>query len=254
MEKNEKIDQCKYWLLDGMLNRSIFTGCILPDSQDSVDIPPFISIFSNEEVKISLIELLDSGYLLASNLLGMKRKFIPTRSRIELATTTKSDENDFNGFYIFLSKKGGRKWESLSNPKWNIFTKVLYQIEPEESSGIYEVVIVGKQLSWLKKRVSNLFGDPSLHIYDNRYPKMIGSQMLTTVPYKPVYWKNLRGCYYISIKFSLVEKENIDRDMFHFHKTNMINVERTSLENYWYIHPYDEFHTQAQHKLKNMDC
>jgi hypothetical protein len=174
MEKNEKIDQCKYWLLDGMLSRSIFTGCILPESQDSVDISPFISIFSNEEVKISLIELFDSGYLLTSNLRGVKRKFIPTRSRIEIATTMKSDENDF-GFYIFLSKKGGREWESLSNPKWNIFTKVLYQIEPEENSGIYEVVIVGKQLSWLKKRVSNLFGDPNLHIYDNRYPKMIGA-------------------------------------------------------------------------------
>jgi hypothetical protein len=252
MEKNEKIDQCKYWLLDGMLNRSIFTQQIFPDIQDSVDIPPFISIFSDEEVKISLIELFDSGYLLASNLRGMKRKFIPTKSRIELAIATKNDGNDFNGFYIFLSKKGGRKWESLSKPKWNIYTTILYQIYPKEDSGIYEAIILGKQLSWLKKRVSNLFGDPSLHIYDNRYPKMIESQMLTTVPYKPIYWKNLGGCYYINIKFSLVEKENIDRDEFHFYKTNMINVERTCLGNYWYTHPYDEFHAHAQHKLKDM--
>jgi hypothetical protein len=96
-----------------MLNRSIFTGWIFPDIQDSVDIPPFISIFSVEEVNISLIELFDSGYLLASKSRGMKGKFIPTRSRIELAIATKNDENNSNGFYIFLSKKGGREWESL---------------------------------------------------------------------------------------------------------------------------------------------
>jgi hypothetical protein len=253
MGENEKIDQCTYWLIDSMLSRSAHTEWILPNVQNSLEVPPFVSIFSTEEVSTSLIKLFDNGYLFASISQGMQKKlFIPTHEKIELAINTKNDENYSNGFYIYLSKKGGKKWELLSRPKWDIYTTILYQIYPEENSGIYEAIILGKQLSWLKKRVSNLFGDPNLDIYDNRYPKMIESKMLNTVPYKPIYWKNLGRCYYLSIKFDLVDKNKLDLDIFNFHKKNMINVERTSLHNYWYTHPYDEFHAHAQHKLKEI--
>ena len=178
--------------------------------------------------------------------------FIPDRSKIELAINTKNDHNYSNGFYIHLSKKGGKQWELLSKPKWNTYTTILQEIQPEENSNIYEAVILGKQLSWLRKRVSNFFGDPALPIYDNLYPKMLESEMLTIPPYKSIYWKNLGRCYCIKIKFNLVNRKNIDRSELSFHKKNMINVERTSLTNYWYTHPYNKFRCQAQQKLKDM--
>lgn len=246
-----KINECQYWLLDSMLRRSIFTGWILPDSHKGVDIPPFISIFSIEELTISLLELFNAGYLLATIDLPKDRNlFIPTQSQIEIAMTTEHDENYSNGFYVYLSKKGGKIWESLSKPQWDIYTKVLWEKELDETRKVYEAVILGKQLSWLKKRVSNLFDDLNLPMHNYLYPKIIDSKMLTIVPYKPIYWKNLGKCYCINVKFQLTNKENIDKNILNFHRKNMIDISSTSIENYWYIHPYGQFHIHAKNKLR----
>jgi hypothetical protein len=252
--EEDKISQCKYWLLDSALYRIIHTSSVIPNNFcDGVEVPPFGAIFSVDEVTTSLIELFNDGYLLAATDRPIElNSFIPSQSQIEMATRTKNDMNYDNGFYFYLTKKGGKKWESLSKPKWDTYTQMRGGHELEEGSGIYEAIFIAKQLPWLRKRISNLLGDPDENIYNYMYPHVIESRILTIVPYQPIYWKNLGRCYGCQIKFRLTDKKNIDKKTLMYHRANMIPVNGSRLEIYWYTHPYDEFSALVKDRLRRM--
>jgi hypothetical protein len=248
----EKTNLCEYWLLDNMMTNHIFTRGLLPNENESIDIPPFVNIFSAKNILSCLIKLFDNGFLVANKNRNNLDKFIPNNLQIYNALHEEININS-SSFFVSLTRKGGQKWESLSNPKWRTYTTLLWEKETDRN-GVFEALILGKELLWVNKRIANFFVHPRLHLYDNLYPRMIEKRMLTIVPYKPIYWKNMGRCYCVRIEYELVDRMLVDQNKLNLFRKNVINVPNTSLETYWYTHPYEEFHSQVRQKLQEMGC
>lgn len=250
ISKLQELNSCEYWLLNSMITSGIFTRGLLLDDHESIDIPPFVSIFSIESILFCLIKLFNDGCLTATIKRNSLDKFIPDNLQVYNALYEKNNIN-LNSFFIYLTRRGGQKWESLSNPKWDTYTTLLWEKETDRS-GIFEALILGKETSWINRRIANFFVYPKLHLYDNLYPKMIQKRMSSIVPYKPIYWKNMGKCYCAKLEYELVDRILIDQNKINFYRNSIINVDNTSLETYWYTHPYEEFHSQVKQKLQEM--
>jgi hypothetical protein len=257
MDYQEKFVECQYWLLDIMLEKFVFTQAILPDNFGSTDEYPFVDIFSESEKLHTLFYLFEKGYLLAvtepEKIFEKNIFFVPTKSEIENAIVKKNNIEYSIGFYMCLSEKGGEKWESLSNPNWSIYTTLLREIKLKIGSEvIHRVLVFGKKLSWARKRASNLFGNSSIINYNHLYPNIVESKTFKVTSCKPIYWKGLGNSYLIMISFNLIGRDELDKEIFKFHRSNMIGVSSTSLDNYWYTHPYGDFRSHAKNKLIEM--
>ncbi|MGL5944078.1 MAG: hypothetical protein ACRC2S_27670 [Waterburya sp.] len=244
------LNACEYWLLDIALTRYISTGYLLLDSYGGMDVPPFVTIFSEEEIVSSLIKLFKLGYLL-----GLRNRgddpFIPNEQEIKEALCPKK-AYELNRFFLyFLTSEGGKKWESLSNPNWNTYTTLLWDVDTDEQ-GINEAAILAVEQFWLQKRLNTFFAEPNLNLYDYLWPRMIGQSISKVIPYQPIYWKTFEECYCIKFNYELVEQSVIDSEALASYRKNMINEPATSLEIYWYTHPYEHFHSQAEQALKNI--
>jgi hypothetical protein len=241
------LSACEYWLLNSTVTKPVSTGFILRDPYNGMDIPPFVYIFTEEEIISSLIKLFKTGYLLAFKN-PREETYIPTGKEIKTAFLPGVGSDAF--FWFILTGKGGEKWESLSSPNWDIYTQLSDGFETEIPS-IYQAGILGTGKTWVEKRF-NSFCITRDHEY--LYPKIISQEVLEISPYKPFYWKILDRGYWIDFKYELVEKSLIRQQVFDSCKRNAVDIPDESsktFENYWYKHPYGEFHFQAKQKLRN---
>jgi hypothetical protein len=197
--------------------------------------------------------LFDLGYLLGSKERGEKF-FLPSTQEIERSLYPEMLENIDLIFFYSLTPEGGKKWESLSNPKWNIYTTLLWDgdIRHPKIGEIGEAAILAVELPWLYKRLNTFFAEPNLPLYENLWPRMIEQHIAKDIPYQPIYWKTFDECYWVKFNYELVDESSVDPDMLNSYRTDIIEVPpETYLENYWYIHPYGHFHFSAKQVLRD---
>jgi hypothetical protein len=245
------LNECEYWLLDIAVTRYISTGYLLLSPYGGMDVPPFVSIFSKKTIVLSLIKLFELGYLL-----GLRNRgddpFIPNEQEIEEALCLKKADELDRVFLYFLTPEGGKKWESLSNPKWNTYTTLLWDgdIRQPKIGEVGEAAILAIELPWLQKRLNTFFVEPNLPLYENLWPRMINQNIYKDIPYQPIYWKTFDECYWVKFNYELVEESSLDPEVLASYRTDMIDVPDTSLENYWYTHPYEHFYPLADQVLR----
>jgi hypothetical protein len=259
VNKKDKLSECQYWLMNAMLCNIISTQSILPDKHGGTDHSPFVDIFTQEEKISSLLYLFEHGYLLAieerQKIFNKNIFFTPDQSQIEDAITINNNDDYYNNkiFYMCLSKRGGEKWESLSSPNWGIYTTILREFELNiNGEKINRIIVCGKKLSWAKKRMSSFLDALNTSHDDYLFPNIIESKIFSTNSCKPIYWKDLGRCHLIMTSFNFTSKDNLDLKTLEFHGSNRIEVLSTSIEDYWYTHPYGEFHFEARNKLIEM--
>ena len=236
---------CEYWLLDTVLSMYITTADLLLDDYDGINVYPFVSIFTKKEIINSFIKLFSTGYLLATRKHG-DENFIPTNREIREALSQRA--NHKQSFFYFLTAKGGEKWESLSNPNWNAYTK-FYQAGNTDKPDIFAGDIFGVSLSWIKKRLKSFLACPISPDGDDLFPIIINQQFSTVVPYQATYWKAFSKGHKISFKYKFVAQSEIDSDILISYQEDTSEI---AWETYWYTHPYGEFHSEAQQILKNL--
>jgi hypothetical protein len=155
-------------------------------------------------------------------------------------------------FFYSLTPEGGKKWESLSNPKWNTYTTLLWDgdIRQPKIGEVGEAAILAIELPWLYKRLNTFFVEPNLPLYENLWPRMINQNISKDIPHQPIYWKTFDECYWIKFNYELVEESSLGPEILASYRTDMIDVTDTSLENYWYTHPYEHFYPLADQVLR----
>jgi|GEM_PF-5749032 len=120
------LSACEYWLLDTVLSMYVSTADLLLDDYDGINVYPFVPIFSKDEIINSFEKLFSIGYLLATRKHGDKT-FVPKIQDIQKALSQKNKYKQ--SFFYLLTGSGGKKWESLSNPNWNSYTKNLFNCD-----------------------------------------------------------------------------------------------------------------------------
>ena len=238
------LSACEYWLLDTVLSMYIPTADLLLDDHGGINVYPFVLIFTKDEIINSFVKLFSTGYLLATRKNGDKN-FVPKSREISEALSQKA--NHKQSFFYFLTAKGGRKWESLSNPNWDSYT-IFYQAGNTNKPNIFAGDVLGTNLSWIRKRVNLFLSCPISPDGDDLFPMIITQQSSTIIPYQVTYWKALPKGHRVSFEYKFVAQSSIDSDILISYQED--KIEEVS-ETYWYTHPYGEFHSEAKQVLKN---
>lgn len=238
---------CEYCLLDSVLTKYAHTNWLLQNEYHCIDIPPFVCIFDKETFLNSLLNLFSNGYLSAKD--NTRKNIIHLNDKdIKSALFSQASNRSNQGFYFFLTSKGGERWESLSNPNWSIYTTVLWHNYETNIPGIYEAAILGNQKSWMQKRLNTFCATPDSE--ENLYPKILTKKTSNSALRQPIYWKNIKDCYCIRFQYELVDKSLVDKKIV-LHKRNMIDELLMPLETYWYTHPYEGFCAEVKQALRN---
>jgi hypothetical protein len=107
------------------------------------------------------------------------KSFIPSQEQIRLAL------NKQEHFFYFLTKQGGKEWESVSFPKWNQYH--YYYTEEDES------IIYCTDLSLAREimQIEHLLDFNGCHIE----PILATERWEIETPWYPTYWKRLPFVY-----------------------------------------------------------
>lgn len=196
------MNKFEYWFLDVAIEMSIGICWIVPDIRGNLAInkrPLPLSLLEMAEV---LHKLFQKGYLLASHSceetsVGFTPNKSEIREALELASQPIVDdfgEKYFNSFSFFVTKAGGKSWESVSLPKWSQY--ILHYSDKNNISTIY-----GSDKSVIEKIIEvehllNFDGD-GYHIE----PIKSTVKWDTIKPWHPTYWKTLPSGYRVSYQF-----------------------------------------------------
>lgn len=223
-----KID---YWFIDSAIRIPKTFHWIIPYDQDFIadrDRTPGI-LTTNQIVEVMYhlfqdgllsaitptdYQLLDSEHI---NNLSAK-SFSPSRQEIKVALYREENVSGDSSFepefeeddlIYFVTKQGGKLWESVSQPKWSQYLRGSREWETisQEIWYLYfsrkSRIICGADREIIKKRISieHLLEHPQFI----RYP-IAGTQIWQTfTPWYPVYWKTLPCGYLVSYQVELVE-------------------------------------------------
>lgn len=263
------IDKVDYWFLDSVIRSSHELHWIIPYDRDFTthrDRTPG-TLTTNQIVEV-MYRLFQDGFLsaitptdyqlldseLIDNLLA--KSFSPSRQEIKIALYREENvsgdsslepEFEENDLIYFVTKQGGARWESVSQPKWNQYFRGSREWETiyQEIWDLYisrkSRIICGADREIIKKILSieRLLEHPQFI----RYP-IAGTEIWQTfTPWYPVYWKTLPCGYLVSYQVEFVE---VDENLESANKSpELIEQIKQAKEWFWDItHWWRDYYTE----------
>lgn len=220
------MNKFEYWFLDTAVEEIIGLSWVIPDETGMLGINRKPLPISFAEIANILHKLFQSGNLLATtpeeqNYFSFSIGFKPSFSEIEAALKGNI------GLFYFLTDKGGKNWESVSQPKWEQFLNWGGRIERENEEimtcGSRQVGETILSLSHLLKPGSSIqYIIPHTEIWE------------TITPWKATYWKMLPVGYQVRYQKREIEIDNYPNEPPEFiHKKQQANEVYLSLKK-WY--------------------
>jgi hypothetical protein len=129
MQAFQNIDKNEYWLLDSVVENLLFLSGLMVDNIEQAFNKKKHELTHNELLN-TLEQLFQSGDIIAAYWQVEREpfsdfQFIPTKEEIESGL----EGNQSANLGYQLTAQGGEKWESISNPNWELYYTPVY---PEE--------------------------------------------------------------------------------------------------------------------------
>lgn len=211
MPKNLSINRAEYWVMDAVLESSLFLSAVVVENIEET--------FNREGHGLNYSQLVDTLYCLfqRGNLIAYyhqniqnyylnRNTFIPNKTEIIAGLKGNLVAN----ICYKLTAQGGAKWESVSNPNWNRYYTPIYS-ERETDNKSY---VAGGSRRILEEFLAFEIANPFRTVNINSI------EWALLEPWKATYWKTLPIGYQLSYSAEDIpcnsQEEFIKADMFSY--------------------------------------